>query len=485
MFGVGPGALVHDAVKIGIAPAEQRPMMDASLQAIIDLLDGKTVSVENKWFKLDNAVLQLRSYTQPRIEMVVATAITPSGALAAGKHGIGMLSIGGTSPEALKRHAANWTTYADQAQAHGHVPDKKSWRMVGMFHIAETREKALENIQFGLKSYGDYYRDVANFPIIPPGQEDDLLKYLTQSGAACIGTPDDAIRYIQAMVDATGGIGLIAELAHNWADWPATLRHHELMARYVHPHFQNSRAPMVESYELGRRNQKRFQQEATAARQLVIDKHVATATPVGAATMARKTPFILGIGGTLRDASSSERLLGVALAAAERAGARIEQISGQQLVMPMYDPAVGQRSAEAEALVRKVAEADGLILASPGYHGSISGLIKNALDYIEDLRETAPAYLDGRAVGCIACGAGWQAGAATLTTLRSIVHSLRGWPTPLGAVVNTAVTKFGPDGELGDAGIKLQLEMIGRQVVEFAAMRESYGATAPLQRLAG
>lgn len=199
-----------------------------------------------------------------------------------------------------------------------------------------------------------------------------------------------------------------------------------------------------------------------------------------------KTPFILGIGGTLRDASSSERLLAISLAAAERAGARVEQISGQSLVMPMFDPASRERSAEARALVQKVAAADGLIFASPGYHGSISGLIKNALDYIEDLRETDPVYLDGRAVGCIACGAGWQAASATLTTLRSIVHSLRGWPTPLGAVVNTAQIKFGPDGELSDPGTKAQLEMIGRQVVEFSAMRDAYAAVPEArQRLAG
>jgi limonene 1,2-monooxygenase len=279
MFGVGPGALVHDADKIGIVPAEQRPIMDAALDVIIRLLDGETVTVKNNWFTLKDAILQLPCYSQPRMEMVVATAITPSGAMAAGKHGIGMLSMGGTSPEALKRHAANWQTYANQMAAHGHVPDRSTWRMVGMFHIAETREKALQNIQFGLKPYGDYYRDVANFPIIPPGVEDNLLKFLTESGAACIGTPDDAIAYIQKMIDATGGIGLIAELAHNWADWPATLRHYELMARYVHPHFQRSRERMARSYELGRANQKRFQQEANAARQLVIERHKAPAAP--------------------------------------------------------------------------------------------------------------------------------------------------------------------------------------------------------------
>jgi len=104
MFGVGPGALVHDAKKIGISPGDQRRMMNESLDVITRLLRGENITQKSDWFNLDDARLQLPSYTQPVMEMAVAAARSPAGALASGRHGIGMLSIGGTSIEAMNHH---------------------------------------------------------------------------------------------------------------------------------------------------------------------------------------------------------------------------------------------------------------------------------------------------------------------------------------------------------------------------------------------
>jgi len=140
MFGVGPGALVHDALKIGIDPGAQRQMMNEALEVIIPLLRGETVNRRTDWFNLTEAQLQLCSYTRPTMELAVAAARSPAGSLAAGKYGIGMLSIGGTSPTAMEAHTRNWGLYEETARANGHVPDRKNWRIVGMFHIAETRE---------------------------------------------------------------------------------------------------------------------------------------------------------------------------------------------------------------------------------------------------------------------------------------------------------------------------------------------------------
>ena len=128
----------------------------------------------------------------------------------------------------------------------GHVPDRSKWRLVTLLHMAETREKARENVKFGLHAFRDYFTDVATFPIVPPDIEDPYT-FLVESGAACIGTPDDAIAYIENLLKGSGGFGAIMELAHNWADWEATKRHYELMARYVHPHFQRSRELRRES----------------------------------------------------------------------------------------------------------------------------------------------------------------------------------------------------------------------------------------------
>jgi len=180
------------------------------------------------------------------------------------------------------------------------------------------------------------------------------------------------------------------------------------------------------------------------------------------------TVRVVGIGGSLRADSQSERALRIALAGAEDAGAETSIITGSGLLLPFYDPAVTDRPAEAVRLVEEIRTADGVILVSPGYHGTVSGLFKNALDYVEDLREDARPYLDGRAVGCVAAAYGWQAAVTTLTALRSIVHALRGWPTPLGAAVNSGQVKFDADGTCSDEKVEQSLRTIGAQVVEFA-----------------
>jgi len=271
MLGVGPGALVHDAKKIGIDPANQRRMMNEALDVLIELFHGDTVTRKTDWFDLNDARLQLPPFTRPRMEMAVAAAISPSGALAAGRHGLGMLSIGGTNDEAMKHHRHNWELYTEQAQQNGHVPDRKNWRLVTMMHIAETREQARENVRYGLDKFCDYFRDVATFPIVP-NDITDRYQHMVDSGMACIGTPDDAIAYIERLLEGSGGFGVIMELAQNWADWPQTKRHYELMARYVHPHFQSSREWRSESYVAARDRHAEFASQSGAAIQAEIDR---------------------------------------------------------------------------------------------------------------------------------------------------------------------------------------------------------------------
>lgn len=183
------------------------------------------------------------------------------------------------------------------------------------------------------------------------------------------------------------------------------------------------------------------------------------------------TVTVVGIGGSLRANSSSERALRLVLSGAAETGARVVEVSGPDLVLPFYDPTEPTRPETARRLVEALRVADGVVLVSPGYHGTVSGLVKNALDYVEDLREDERPYLDGRAVGCVATAMGWQASVTTLTSLRSIVHALRGWPTPLGASVNTREVKFDEAGECSSAEVAEQLRTVGRQVGGFAASR--------------
>ena len=183
------------------------------------------------------------------------------------------------------------------------------------------------------------------------------------------------------------------------------------------------------------------------------------------------TVTVVGIGGSIRANSQSERALRIALSGAREAGARTIEVTGPELVLPFYDPSVPDRPEAAQRLIEALRTADGVVLVSPGYHGTVSGLVKNALDYIEDLRDDPRPYLDGRAVGCVAAAHGWQASVTTLTALRSIVHALRGWPTPLGVALNSREVEFDLDGGSTNPEVAAKLRTIGRQVAEFAAAR--------------
>lgn len=183
-------------------------------------------------------------------------------------------------------------------------------------------------------------------------------------------------------------------------------------------------------------------------------------------------PLVVGIGGTIKPFSSTEQALDIALAEAEKAGARTVKFGGEFLSqLPHY--LVGGAVEDSEAVrsfIAAIREAKGVIIASPGYHGSVSGLVKNAIDYTEEMSKDERVYLDGVPVGLISTAYGWQATASTMAALRSIVHALRGWPTPLGAGINSSGGMF-KDGQCHDEGVSRQLAMVGQQVVEFALKR--------------
>lgn len=179
-------------------------------------------------------------------------------------------------------------------------------------------------------------------------------------------------------------------------------------------------------------------------------------------------PRIVGLGGTSRPGSSSELALRACLDTIAGLGAQVDCFVGEDLDMPLYSG--GALAPKARRLVDAIAACDGVVISTPSYHGSISGAIKNALDYIEELRGDARPYLDGRAVGSIVCAYGAQAIGTTLVGMRSIVHALRGWPTPMAAGINSSGKVF-EDGRCVDPSARDQLDLVARQVWEFATMR--------------
>jgi FMN reductase len=177
---------------------------------------------------------------------------------------------------------------------------------------------------------------------------------------------------------------------------------------------------------------------------------------------------IVAIGGTVNQESSTEQALRLAAATAAAQGAEVKVFGGDYLrALPHYR-GEGYGIEDGAELVASVREADGLIISAPGYHGSISGLVKNALDYLEDLARDERPYLEGRAVGLIATAYGDQATMGTLQTLRSVVHSLRGWPTPLGATVRVYQGLFSSEGQCFDERARGQLELVGLQTYQGA-----------------
>lgn len=188
-----------------------------------------------------------------------------------------------------------------------------------------------------------------------------------------------------------------------------------------------------------------------------------------------RAPFIVGIGGTTRPGSSTESALRVALRHAETLGAETLLFGGEALAaLEGYSPEQTTRSEGQRAIVEAVRRADAVIFASPGYHGGVSGLVKNAIDLLEDLRADSRVYLDGMPVGCIVTAAGWQGCNTTLGAMRSIVHALRGWPTPLGVTLNTAGVKlFDANGDCSDEQVAASLCMLAEQVVGVSVVQQA------------
>lgn len=182
------------------------------------------------------------------------------------------------------------------------------------------------------------------------------------------------------------------------------------------------------------------------------------------------TKKVVGIGGTFRQNSTSEMLARAVLSVCENSGAAVKMFDGQALAaLPHFNPENPERSAEQMELLEAVRGADALVISTPGYHGGVSGLVKNAIDLLEDTRSDARVYFDRMPVGLIVSAAGWQAGGITLAALRAIVHAMRGWPTPAGIAINSIEQKpFAPDGTLVDAAVASAIATQGRQLMEFA-----------------
>jgi limonene 1,2-monooxygenase len=249
MFGVGPGALTSDAYMMGLPTDKARQRMEESLEVILRLFKGERVSVETEWFTLREACLQLLPYSD--FDVAVAAGISPAGPRAAGRFGLGLLSVGATTTDGVDMLAAHWDVVEERAAQFGTAVSRDKWRLVGPMHLAETEEQARADVQLGLRDWLEYFKHIAALPFAPNADSgDEKVDAMNESGIAVIGTPDQAVAQIQRLVDqSAGGFGTFLLVAHDWANWEATLRSYDLFARYVAPLFQGSTVAPVRSRE--------------------------------------------------------------------------------------------------------------------------------------------------------------------------------------------------------------------------------------------
>jgi len=249
MFGAGPGALPSDAEMFGLKPADLRTRMEEGLDAIMPLLRGDTVTMKTEWFNLVEARLNVGCYTQPTIETAVTSVRSPAGVVAAGRHGAGVLVLGGIDDTSLAHHVENWRIYQETATHHGHHADRSKWRITMFVHVAETYEQAVKDCEYGLQRYIGYANDVVPAPNPIPRDLPDPVAYINESQRGIIGTPADVIREIERVQEALGGFGTLLIYQNDWANWPSTLRSFELIAEEVRPHFTRANRLRQASYD--------------------------------------------------------------------------------------------------------------------------------------------------------------------------------------------------------------------------------------------
>ena len=251
ILGVGPGALASDAAMIGIKPSEQRDALDFDMDVLMHLITSdEPISVETSRYKLVEARLQLDFYQDPHPPIVAAAVVSPSGPRIAGKHGLGLISIGATMKAGVDVLAMHWDVLEARAKEFNQKADRDAWRIVNIMHLAKTKDQAIKDIQYGLKDWCEYIKHTAAAPQIQVSGNDisGYLEWIGDNASVVIGTYKDAIEHIESLIEiSNGGFGNFLLFDHNWCELETKKQHYELFANYVIPHFKKTNLKMKSS----------------------------------------------------------------------------------------------------------------------------------------------------------------------------------------------------------------------------------------------
>ena len=276
MLGCGPGLLILDAMMLGVPPKKSRERMEESLEIILRLLAGETVNHESEWITLRDARLHLLPYTRPRPHVAVASAVTPNGAYLAGRYGLGMLCVTASLFAGYDVLGVNWDVACKTAAEHGRTMDRQDLRVVTQIHLAETREEAINNCKWGFDKYQDYMA-----ALYPDGGRlgKGGLEEVISRDMIVIGTPDDAIEFLEKYWEKTGGFGTLLMFGINWAKFEATKRSYELFARYVRPKFEGRMWERQESLDYMRANAEDYGSQRKEAAKETVEKRFSDVVP--------------------------------------------------------------------------------------------------------------------------------------------------------------------------------------------------------------
>jgi limonene 1,2-monooxygenase len=277
MLGVGPGSLPTDSAMIGLNPTDTRELLEENLEIVMRLLSGdEPVTATTRTHQLIDARLHLRPYSDPLFDVAVAAVASPTGPRLAGRHGVGLLSIGATlTREGFDALAHHWNVMEEQAAASGTTVDRASWRLVGLMHVAETREQAYREVEHGIEQWFRYFQKVAAFPqmAVEGGDVREMIEFINEAGIGAIGTPDDAAAQVQRLVDQSGGFGAMLLLAHEWADPQATRRSYELIAQHVLPRFQGQAQATLDAKARATQTRSGYAEQQVAAVAHMTEKY--------------------------------------------------------------------------------------------------------------------------------------------------------------------------------------------------------------------
>ena len=274
MLGMGPGALPTDADMIGLDQSQTRLLLEHGTDIIMQLLNtDDPVTFKNERWDLRNARLHLRPYSD--FEVAIAAVASPSGPRLAGKHGLGLLSIGATQAAGFDVLGLHWDVMEERAATFGSRVDRAKWRLVGMCHVAETKDQARKDVQYGMAQWFDYFQHTAAFPQMDVGTSktvDEMIDFVCDGGLGAIGTADEVAEQIDRLwKQSNGGFGAYLMLAHEWANPEATKRSYELIARRVMPQFKGLMSSTLEA-----------KSRARAARPEMVDQSIKAVEMMGA-----------------------------------------------------------------------------------------------------------------------------------------------------------------------------------------------------------